>query len=298
MNDDWGGVIISPRCENNCQFCNPNKKIDLFNLKQQEINTAKNLIDFKRQCIENIEISGSDPIEYDKITGLVKYIKNKGFKEIQLSTHGRRFHDKNFARNIIKAGLNRARIPIYGSNAMIHDSITNSTGSFNETIQGIKNLADLKIHVNVSCLIMQNNKEDLCKIVDLVKSLGITDFYFSVPCLSNSDDSYYIPLKDIPVYARKVFEHSKKIKFQVQFHEIPYCVIGKDDLCINTQTRPPELGKYCQPPEKFKSKIRNIPSYRLKKHLDFCKKCSCCTKCSGFFVNDIERFGSGSLGFV
>ena len=80
--------------------------------------------------------------------------------------------------------------------------------------------------------------------------------------------------------------------------EIPFCVFGfKSDL-INNSSKPPDLGKYCQPPEIHRTKIKDLPAYRLKKHIDICRRCACGKICDGFPIKDIERYGSGQLKAV
>ena len=68
---EWGGVIISPCCKNNCFFCYPNKKIDKGSLDKEKLNVLRNLIEFKKKGIKKIEISGCDPIEYPYIVDIV-----------------------------------------------------------------------------------------------------------------------------------------------------------------------------------------------------------------------------------
>lgn len=298
VNKEFGGVILSPYCSNFCIFCNPLRaKISDLELRQQEITIAKNLIDFKKKGFKKIEISGSDPIEYDKIIQLIKYIKKIGFEFIQLSTHGKRLCDESFLNGLISSGIDKLRIPIYGSNAKIHDSVTRTEGSFDTTLSGIKKLLKISpnIQIQISSLIVQQNKNNLIDLVDFVKRLKINDFYFSIPCIPNGDYSYYIPLKDLGPYVKRVYDHVLKIDYSIKFMEIPYCVFGKVNESINNSTLPPNLGKYCQPPQKHKSPIKDVPSYRLKKKIDMCNNCKCSNFCDGFFVKDINKFGVENL---
>ena len=294
---EWGGVIISPCCKNNCFFCKPNKKIDKNLLGKEKINVFRNLIDFKKKGVKKIDISGCDPIEYEHIAELIDYIKKLGFTEIQLSTHGRYFSNKVFVRKIELAGLTKVRIPLYGSKPEIHDMLTGAKGSFKETIRGIRNLSKTKIKIQISTLITAKNKDDLTQLADLVKGLGITDFYIAVPLLSfRRNRSFYVPLKDLKPYLEKIYDHSKKTNYDIKFFEIPYCVLGFYDKSINNKTYPPDLGKYCQPAKKYKTNIKDIPAYRVKIKTKICKKCLCDDSiCDGFLKRDIEKFGIGDL---
>lgn len=291
-----GGVILNPSCELSCFFCGGNKKgsFSAKQIKEQEIRVYKNLQDYKKIGIENIEISGSDPIEYEKIIELIRYIKSEGFKFVQLSTHGTKLFENNFRKKLISSGVDKLRIPIYGSCAKIHDSITRSPGSFKKTTEGLKKLlkkAEM-IQIQISSLILKQNKDDLLNIVDLVEEMGVKDFYFSIPCIARKSSGWYIPIKNLKDTVRELYFYALKVNQNIHFLEIPFCVVGEFNLKnICNVTKPPHLGKYNQPPKIHKTEVPNLPSYRVKKHMNFCKNCIAVDYCDGFFVNDVKRYG-------
>ncbi len=294
-----GGIVIGAGCVNRCSFCDflPNYRPLGINLKKEEVRILKDLLSFRKKGYSDLDISGSDPIEYTKIVPLVRYIRKLGFVNIRLSTHGRRLADKNFAREIIKAGVNIFRIPVYGSNAKIHDSITQAEGSFNETIEGIRNIRDISplIRLDLNTLVMQQNKDDLFNILNLALGFNPLEFGISVMYVKyDKNYSDYVPIKDLGDYVGKIFRHVSQNNLNAVFFDIPYCVFGVYDERI-IMPQPPDLGKYNQPREMFKSNIKDLPSYRIKTKADICKKCRLAGKCDGFLVNDIKKFGTGNL---
>ena len=297
MNKEWGGLIINTGCSNSCVFCASKKKASAKGLRKQLINVAKNLQDFKKQGIKNIEISGSDPIEYDHITELISYLKKEDYKHVQLSTHGTVLHNTVLAKKLVHSGIDRIRIPLYGPDAETHDAVTLTKGSFDATIKGINNLRSFSdaLFIQIGSLILQQNKEKLIDIINLVQKLKINHFYFSVPCVYNEDFSYYVSIKELQKYALPLFLYSNKKKIQVDFEEIPYCVFKEIDDCIKNHPNIPDLGRHCQPPTAVKSHLKDIPSYRLKTKTNICKSCKADVFCDGFFVNDIRKFGTGNL---
>lgn len=158
-----GGIIIDPGCSNHCIFCRGRSLANVHSIKTQEHKIEESIKYFVKKKINHIEISGGDPIEYEKIVQLINLLRKKGFVFIQLSTHGRRFADKEFASQISGSGLKKVRIPIYGSNSEIHDSVTHSKGSFDETVKGIINLNSYapEVEIQISCLVLQQNKNNL-----------------------------------------------------------------------------------------------------------------------------------------
>lgn len=295
-----GGIVIGAGCVNRCSFCDfpENYRPSEADMKREELRILKDIISFAKKGYSDLDISGSDPIEYSRIIPLVRYIRQMGFVNIRLSTHGRRLADKNFARELINAGVNIFRVPIYGSNAEIHDSITNSEGSFDETMEGLKNIRGISplIRIDLNTLVMQQNKEDLFNILNL--ALGFRPLEFGISAMYVKYDknySDYVPAKDLGNYAGKIFRHVVDNNLNVAFFDMPYCVFGVYDERI-IMPQPPDLGKYNQPRGLFKSHIKDLPSYRLKTKSDICGRCCLAGECDGFLANDIKKYGTGNLG--
>jgi MoaA/NifB/PqqE/SkfB family radical SAM enzyme len=292
MTDDkrFAGVVVSPYCSNRCLFCAYSgvKKTTDSEIQEQITAVNKNLVDFKKQGYENIEISGSDPLEYDRIADLITRIK-KDFRWVKLSTNGVRLADESFLDGIINAGVDQLRIPVYGSKAGIHDSVTQARGSFGKTIKAPH------IKLVLSSLILKQNRDDLKGIFDLAQGLKSDLFYFSIPCIAGNDEAYYIPYRGLEEYVRTVVIHGLENYYPLYFKDIPYCVFGFFNVWTNNRTYPPDLGRYNQPPDKFKTEIPNLPSYRLKTKISICSECLVNKLCDGFYVNDIQKYGSGDL---
>lgn len=300
---ETGGIVLSPYCSIHCLFCGSKDRVADEELRKQEVKVYKNLKDLKSKGIESIEISGADPLEYNKLPELISYIKEEGFNHVRLSTNGVRFSDSKFLDKIINSGLDGVRVPIYGSTPKIHDAVTQTKGSFKDVVEGLNNLIEKApdIEVQISSLMMKQNKDDLCNIVDFVtKDLGVTNFYFSVPCIAQDNyDEFYVPFKELVPYAREVYEYALEVNDNIQFLEIPFCVLGeynKDN--IDNLTGPPHLGKYNQPPKQHQSEIEDLPKYRIKKKVEICQDCDAFRYCDGFFQNDINKFGIGNINNI
>ncbi len=309
MSKKTGGIILNPSCRIHCLFCGSKDKVSKEELRRQEVDVYKNLKDLKSKGIKSIEISGADPGEYDKLPELIEYIKKEeGFESVRLSTHGITLSDSDFLDKLIDSGLDSIRVPIYGSTAEVHDSVTQTKGSFDGVVSGIKDLkkkAD-DVGIQVSCLMMKQNKDDLCNIVDfVVKELGIKNLYFSVPCIAQDNyDEFYVPFKDLVPYARKLYKYALEINSEyadegphkIRFIEIPFCIFGEYNRdIVDNLTGPPHLGKYNQPPEQHKSEVEDLPKYRIKKKVEMCEDCDAFKYCDGFFQNDINKFGTGNI---
>jgi len=115
------------------------------------------------------------------------------------------------------------------------------------------------------------------------------------PLLKNKDDSYYIPIKDLGPYLKKVDSYGRGVGYPINFMEIPFCVFGRIAASINNTSLPPDHGRYCQPIKELRTSIKDLPSYRLKKKLEMCNICRANEVCDGFIFNDINKYGIGNL---
>ena len=294
-------ILNPPSCSLSCVFCPSSSQVIPSSESKESLKRAyKNLKYFKEAGFKRIEIGGNDPAEHDKIIDLVHKIKKDGFEFIQLLTNGTKLASFVFLNDLVSAGINRFVIPVYGSNAKIHDSITQTPGSFNQTMRGVKNILNKKnVQLKIHCLLLRQNKSNWLPIVNLVNDLGIKELDLSIPQLNvDSYSSFYVPIKNLGPSIKKLYNHVMRINDNFMFHEIPFCVFGKlNTKNINNLTPISNLGKYKQDAllKKYRSPIPNVPSYRLKKKTVICKGCRASHYCDGFFASDIDKFGTGKL---
>lgn len=164
-------IIVTNKCNSNCIMCpytssfrkSTNDSDDQFLFQQIEYLPSKT---------KHLVITGGEPtLKKDVFFEMMKKIYSR-FSDIHclLLTNGRSFSLESiikeanviFNRNIIIA------IPIHASTAMIHDSITQTTGSFNQTIKGIKNLIHSNFHIELRIVVFKSNYKDMLNIANLI----------------------------------------------------------------------------------------------------------------------------------
>lgn len=297
--NDTGFLILFWKCKSNCVFCGMTSDAALDIVLPVDITYKKLLEDIERikgQGLKKIQISGSDPIEYPRIIEIVKHIKKEGFEEVSIATHGRNLSDNKFAEELIVAGIDSFIVPVFGSNPKVHDEITQSPGSFDETIEGVKNAIKLGSKISISPLILRQNLDDLIPLYELVKSLNVESFSFSMTYLTKEcDESYFVSSKELYHHLSFFFDYVSNYDFKVAFLEFPFCLFGKISLqkLVDSGLILNNMGKY-----EFlgdKNKDNNSSTHRKKVHVELCSKCKARDFCDGFFEKDVELFGTGSI---
>lgn len=289
-------IIELNSCRNSCVFCNPQgmrRIIDDNELKKIESHLLKQVLDLKKKGFKEVEISGCDPVEYSKISEFIRWLKDIGFEYVELSTHGRNLSDLKLTRKLRESGLDEVRIPLYGSNKRIHESVTQSKGSFQDTLNGIMNIKKYapNIKIKITSLVMKQNYKDIENIFALASKYS-SDIIFSIPCLNDEIDSKNIAVAfdEMKPYLLNLLNISKNSKAHLKITDIPLCVFGfyKDSI-INITGPPVAAGTY-NIPKKFRSDIPGIPSYRVKTRLKICDKCHASSKCDGFYRKYADLF--------
>lgn len=297
FNKEVCSILLQPHCGNNCIFCRPlgeNSKKSAQELANLDKRISEAIEEFRKNDYTNIEVSGADPLEYKKLPYLIKILRQKGFKWIRISTNGVKLSNINFTERILKYGVDVFRIPLYGSNDRIHDSVTRIKGSFKHTTKGIKNIKK-RVRILLISLLLKQNMYNLNQIFDLMHDLCCDDLYFAPVFISNGDYSYHIPpALQGPIF-RKLIRHALKRQLPIRINDTPYCIIGFDNKFTSNLGKPAHLGTKFQPSEYQRTKFLDIPKYRLKIKVKMCKKCDVSYKCDGFLLNDILRYGIGNI---
>ena len=163
-------------CNNNCRFCVQADNKCKGNRSFEEI--KQNLIECRKRCDEVVLTGGEVTIRKD-FFDIVKLAKTLGYKEIQIQTNGRMFANLEFCKKTIKAGATQFSPALHGYCEKQHDYLTQSKGSFNQTVKGIINLKKLNQMVVTNTVIVKPNYRDCEKIAKLFVKLKVNQFQFA-----------------------------------------------------------------------------------------------------------------------
>lgn len=312
-----GTVIINSeeRCLSRCTFC-PGVLVDNLSSSEKLEKFKKDSQHFISQGVQEIEISGVDPIQYSRIVEAVKYLKDNGVSKVVLSTHGRNLKDKTLAQELASAGLDYCRIPLYGSTAELHNKVMHyvaphdpgsmSVGnSFEDMTEAIHNCSDVNIYIKGHIVPNQYNQHDISNIIDLYLDLTqgkMVNLVVASACIADKSEEYtsdwYLPIKDSKEVLNSIVDHSivsryPRISYLVM--DYPYCVLGKMHPNIKNLNLVPNMGTY-RIAEDVRSEVSDhIPSYRIKTFFNDCDTCVAKGLCAGIYKNDLEMFGSEGL---
>jgi len=226
-------IKIGFQCNNRCQFCVQGNKRDI--LPYKDLKEIKR--DFKeafKKGKREVVLTGGEPTLHPNFWEIIKLAKSIGFKNIQIQTNGRMFSYMDFCLKTIEAGVTEFSPAIHGPNAKIHDFLTSSPGSFNETIQGIRNLKKLGQRVITNTVITTRNYRYLPKIAELLVNLDVDQFQFAFIHITGraaENKTWIVPQKSqVMPYVKKGLDIGIKAGKKVMTEAIPYCFMqGYED---------------------------------------------------------------------
>ncbi|MFZ2310665.1 MAG: radical SAM protein, partial [Patescibacteria group bacterium] len=144
-------IELTEACNQKCQHCYNFWRYDSDLVKKDELNADKFLLvlDKLNECgISMITLTGGEPLLRPEIFFTLLKQAKKYNMEVGLNSNAVLIN-KEMAEKMFEAGLDHALISVLGIEST-HDSVSNLSGGFRKTCQGISNLVEAGIPVAVN----------------------------------------------------------------------------------------------------------------------------------------------------
>jgi len=201
---------ITERCNLDCKICYSNNNIsnDLKEYSFQECLAVINKL--VELGVIYIFLDGGEPLLYKHFFSLLNECTSKF--STMLSTNGTLI-GQDEAKRISTSKIKTVFVSLHGCDSSMHDSYTQTPGSFNATINGIKYLIDYGVDTMVSIVLHRENYLSMKEYILLCKDLKISKINIlrGYPIGRNCDIGKKLRLKsnnymDIIPYIEKICE--------------------------------------------------------------------------------------------
>ena len=267
-------VFMTGECNSNCLMCpsGVSERIDNQGYPESWLYTY---IDMLPASLEHIVVTGGEPtLRGEAFWGVMKRLADK-FQNIEvlLLTNGRTMSLKRYAERLASycPQFLKVAIPINGPTADIHDAVTQSKGSFNQSVQGIRNLLALEIPVEIRIVVTKMNYDSLVDIAQLIidKLHNVTVVNFvgmetRGSCAKNLS-SVYVEQESVFQYIRPAVELLIADGIDVMLYNYPLCYVDQGFWPICKRSISPEKVRYAMT----------------------CEGCEVKDACSGFFMSTL-----------
>lgn len=258
---------IYPNCNNNCLFCMiPREKkrsnfMSLSKIKEKLPKTNKKAF---------FHLFGGEPTLHPDFFEIIALI-TKQSHIFNLYTNSRIFTYEKYAKKLSESNIYLVLSSIHGPNADLHDSITQSKGSFRQTLKGLQNLIKYNVSVQVNIVVNSLNINLLKQTVITLSDIGIKNVKFSGLVFSGNmrdenNDVLIVSLKDEGYAIKQCLSILNKKKMDFQIEKLPIC------------TLPSEADKFI---------LENSTEGFTK--FEDCNKCKFSKKCMGIAKGYLKR---------
>lgn len=268
-------LLFTERCNSNCLMCSqPPKDRDDTDYFFNQYTQAIPLI--PKDCFE-IGITGGEPtLLGQRFLKLLKQLKEElPETELHCLTNGRSFAWENAAQKVGEIDNKRLMlaIPLYADVYHIHDYIVQAKDAFNQTIQGIYNLAKYGQRIEIRIVL---HKQTIPRLAKLAKFI-----YKNMPFVEH--------------VAFMALEHEGYTSFNIDklwidpFHyqeELNEAVTYLSDLGMNVSIYNAQL---CTLPENLWRYSRKSISDWKNIYFDECTKCALLDYCGGMFASGTKK---------
>jgi len=153
-------IALTYACQNRCQFCyagSPCRAETRPPMRTAEVMRVMDKI-FHQAHVPSLSFTGGEPTLRADLPELIRHGKTLGLR-VNLITNGLRLSSPGYAGKLVEAGLDSAQISIEAADPALHDSLVGRNGAYRLTVQGIRNLRALGIHVHTNTTLNAHNLE-------------------------------------------------------------------------------------------------------------------------------------------
>jgi radical SAM protein with 4Fe4S-binding SPASM domain len=166
-------LALTFRCQNDCLHCYAGGPRETPELSTSDWIKAMQKV--KDVAIFIVTFTGGEPTLRGDLAELVRYTQENGLVS-GLVTNGRRLSDKGYVQTLSDAGLDFVQITLESHLPEVHDKMTCTTGSWVQTVQGIKNALSSQIYVSTNTTLTSLNVDHVLQTLEFVGELGVKDF--------------------------------------------------------------------------------------------------------------------------
>jgi MoaA/NifB/PqqE/SkfB family radical SAM enzyme len=176
-------ISIGAVCNNNCIFCMEEDR------DAREVNNGAMTPDRVRWILdehkgaEEVCFTSGEPTTRQELPDFVSWARERAYSRISVMTNGRRLSHMAYAVALARAGMNRFYVSIHGHTKKLHEGLTRTPGSFEQTVAGLDSITKLKrfgVELHTSTVITDRNLPHMLDIYRFLRSHGVDQVVFNV----------------------------------------------------------------------------------------------------------------------
>jgi radical SAM protein with 4Fe4S-binding SPASM domain len=218
-------LALTFRCQNDCIHCYAGGPHETPELTTEQ---WKAVIDKLSDIgVFILTFTGGEPTLRDDLPELLLYAQHRGMVT-GLITNGRRLKDPAYVATLEKSGLDFVQITLESHKPSVHDAITQSEGSWKDTVVGIKNAVHSQIYVSTNTTLSKQNADHFLTTIDYIKELGVDAFGCNSLIYSGkapqASDEFALSIEQLKVLLPQVREKAQMLQLKFLWYTpTQYC---------------------------------------------------------------------------
>ena len=269
-------LFVTGQCNNHCLMCcqPPVKKDDIDFFYEKNLR----LIDSAPIELPTIGITGGEPtLLGERLFDLIAYIRKRlPNTHIQILSNGRRFADGAYAERLaqVAEGMASVGVPFHSDSPIIHDRIAGAENAYNQTLNGLYNLAANDMDIELRVVLTKQNYQRLPQMarfisknlafVSTVAFMAMEDIGYTI----KNHDLVWLEPEDYIPELRQAVQYLSQLEFDVSLFNLPLCLL----------------------PEVLRPFAKQSISDWKNKFLPLCETCTAKSECCGFFTTSKSTF--------
>ena len=154
-------ILTGAVCNNNCIFCMEEDRDGRYATNSQTTDDTVRWLAGLHRDTEEVCFTSGEPTTNPALPRWVKIARDQGVRRVSVMTNARALAHEPYLRKLLAAGMTRFYVSIHGHTDKLHEGLTRTPGSFDQTVAGIRNIARYKprgVELHTSTVVTKDRK--------------------------------------------------------------------------------------------------------------------------------------------
>ncbi|MEM6993299.1 MAG: radical SAM protein HxsC4 [Myxococcota bacterium] len=187
-------ILTGAVCNNNCIFCMEEDRDGRYVTNSATNDESVRWILANNPNTEEVCFTSGEPTTNRALPRWVSMAKKAGVPTISIMTNGRALSYERYAKGLIAAGMNKFYVSIHGHEKRLHEGLTRTPDSFEQTVAGLDVIAGLKrygIALHTSTVVTRRNLPHVGDIYRFLRRHGVDQVVFNVMQANGRANTYF-----------------------------------------------------------------------------------------------------------
>lgn len=176
-------ILTGAVCNNNCIFCMEEDREGRYVTNSATSDATVRWILADNPDCEEVCFTSGEPTTNRRLPLWVRMARERGVPTVSVMTNGRALSYERYAKKLVAAGMNKFYVSIHGHTKRLHEGLTRTPDSFEQTVAGLDVIAALKPHgldLHTSTVVTRRNLPHLGEIYRFLRGHGVDQVVFNV----------------------------------------------------------------------------------------------------------------------